>query len=120
MPAPDVSLYLDGELVAVARVAAGWWSRLRGLLGVRRFEHPAGLLIPRCSSVHSLGMSIAIDVLYLDDEFEVVKAVGRFKPWRMSLGGRRAKQTLELPAGTIERTRIARGRRLEVRRSSSD
>ena len=79
-------------LHAKVRGAAGGWSRLRRLLGGRRFEHPAGLLIPRCSSVHSLGMSIAIDVLYLDDEFEVVKAVGRFKPWRMSLGGRRAKQ----------------------------
>lgn len=120
MSAPDVPLYLDGELVANARVASSWWWRLRGLLGVRRFEHPAGLLIPHCSSIHSLGMSIAIDVLYLDDDFEVVKAVGAFKPWRISFGGRRAKQTLELPAGSIERAKIERGQRLEARPSSSD
>ena len=120
MTAPDISLHVDGGLIANARVAASWWPRLRGLLGVRRYEHPAGLLIPRCSSVHSFGMSMTIDVLYLDDGFEVVKAVAMFKPWRISFGGRGAKQTLELPAGTIERSQIERGQRLEARSSSSE
>ena len=119
MNAPDISLYLDDQLVADARIASSWWRRLRGLLGVRRYEHPAGLLIPQCSSVHSIGMSIAIDVLYLDDDFEVVKTVTVLKPWRISFGRRGAKQTLELPAGTIERVGIERGQRLEARSSSS-
>lgn len=118
MSASDVPLYINGELLANARVADSWWQRLRGLLGVRRFDHPDGLLIPRCSSVHSIGMSIPIDLLYLDQEFEVVKAVSEFKPWRISFGGRRAKQTLELPAGVLERAQIERGQRLEVRSSS--
>jgi len=48
-----LTLRADGELVAPARVARRLVSRTRGLIGARGFEPPDGLLIPRCSAVHS-------------------------------------------------------------------
>lgn len=108
------------ELIANARVADRWLLRLRGLLGVRTMAHPDGLLIPRCSSVHSIGMMVTIDLVYLNDEFEVTKVVSRLHPWRLSFGGRGTSQTLELPAGTVERLGLQPGEQLEVSSSTDD
>jgi len=100
-------------LVSNARIASGWFDRLRGLLGVRSMAHPDGLLITHCSSVYSFWMRMTIDVVYLNDGFEVTKVVSRLRPWRISFGGRCTSQTLELPAGTVESLGIAPGQRLE-------
>lgn len=114
MAAPHhVELRSGTALVSNARVAYDWFDRLRGLLGVRSLTHPDGLLITHCSSVHSFWMRMTIDVVYLDDDFEVKKVVSRLRPWRISFGGRRTSQTLELPAGTIESLGIAAGQSLE-------
>ncbi|MEE8422720.1 MAG: DUF192 domain-containing protein [Dehalococcoidia bacterium] len=101
-------------------MADRWLLRLRGLLGVRNIGHPDGLLIPHCSSVHSIGMTVTIDLVYLNDEFEVTKVVSRLKPWRVSFGGRRTSQTLELPEGTVERLGLQPGQQLEVSPSTDD
>ena len=42
-------------------------SRLLGLALLRREHAGAGLLIPRCRSVHTFGMRFPIDVLFLDE-----------------------------------------------------
>ena len=108
-----IELQSGVALVSNARIASGWFDRLRGLLGVRSMAHPDGLLITHCSSVHSFWMRMTIDVVYLNNDFEVTKAVSRLRPWRVSFGGRRTSQTLELPAGTVESLGIAPGQCLE-------
>jgi Flp pilus assembly protein protease CpaA len=72
------------------------------------------LLIPRCSSVHTFFMSIPIDIVYLNEEFEVVKVVAALRPWRFSVGGRAATQTLELPEGEAERLSLTAGQRIDA------
>jgi uncharacterized membrane protein (UPF0127 family) len=109
-----VTLRAAGELVAHARIADGLWSRTRGLIGVRALRRPDGLLIPRCSSVHTFFMSIPIDLVYLDEELEVVKVVAALRPWRFSFGGRAAAQTLELPAGEAARLSLTSGQRIDA------
>ena len=94
-------------------MARGTLERSRGLIGVREWRSPDGLLIPHCSSVHTWFMRVPIDVVYLDDEFEVVKVAPELKPWRLSLGGRGATQALELPAGEASRLGLTAGRKLE-------
>lgn len=47
------------------RVAAGPRSRLLGLAWLRREAAGEGLLIPRCSSVHTFGMRFALDIHFL-------------------------------------------------------
>ncbi len=109
-----VTLRADGELVAHARIADGLWSRTRGLIGVRALRRPDGLLIPRCSSVHTFFMSIPIDLVYLNEELEVVKVVAALRPWRFSFGGRAAAQTLELPDGEAARLSLMTGQRIDA------
>jgi uncharacterized membrane protein (UPF0127 family) len=84
-------------------VATGPRSRLLGLARLDRREAGAGLLIPRCSSVHTFGMRFALDLIFLDGDGRPV-AFRRAVPPRRLAGDRRAAAVLELPtAGPARR-----------------
>ncbi len=85
-------------------VADNFWTRLKGLIGVRNLPAGEGLLIAPCSSVHTMFMSIPIDVLHVDRESTVVAMVPAMAPWRVGPIVRRSRYVVELPAGTIART----------------
>jgi uncharacterized membrane protein (UPF0127 family) len=88
-------------IAAHVRRAATPWARLVGLMGRSDLPAGKGLHLLPCSSVHTWFMRFTIDVLYLDRDGRVVKAVPALRPFRWSWGGRRAHSVLELPAGTI-------------------
>lgn len=81
--------------------------RLRGLLGRGALEPGEGLLLPRTRSVHTCGMRLAIDAVFLDRNGAVLKVV-TMPPWRFA-GARRARAVLELAAGEAERLGIRPG-----------
>lgn len=78
-------------------VASSFRSRLRGLAWRDRSEAQPGLLIPRCSSVHTFGMRFALDVYFLDRS-GLVLSVRRRVPPRRLLWCRGAAAVLEIPA----------------------
>jgi uncharacterized membrane protein (UPF0127 family) len=78
-------------------VAKGFRTRLRGLSGIERSETGPGLLIPRCSSVHTFGMRFALDLYFLDREGRVI-AERRSVPPRRLVWQRGAAAVLEIPA----------------------
>jgi len=96
------------------RVADGRWSRLRGLLGTRSLAPGAGLWLRPSRQVHLLGMRYAVDLAFLDDERRVVRTVERLRPWRVSPHVEEATSVIELPAGTLARTRLRAGDRLAI------
>ena len=90
------------------------WTRLRGLLGTRRLETGHGLWLKPCRRVHMLGMRYPLDVVFLDDELIVVRAIPGLAPGRVSPRITRASSVLELPAGTLERAGLAEGARVAI------
>jgi uncharacterized membrane protein (UPF0127 family) len=78
-------------------VAVGFRARLAGLARLSRDRAGAGLLIPRCSSVHTFGMRFSLDLVFLD-EWGAPLAVYRNVPPRRCVGHRRAASVLELPS----------------------
>ncbi|HWA54018.1 MAG TPA: DUF192 domain-containing protein [Solirubrobacterales bacterium] len=80
------------------RLARGLRSRLLGLTGLDRTEAGAGLLIPRCSSVHTFGMRFALDLHFLDRNGHEVARRLAVAPRRFAFCGG-ASAVLELPAG---------------------
>ena len=90
------------------------WERMRGLLGREGLAPGEGLLIEHCSSIHMFFMRFAIDVVYLDAKWQVVKKVTELAPWRLS-GCLRACHTLELPADALERVELPLGYHLDLR-----
>jgi uncharacterized membrane protein (UPF0127 family) len=85
-----------GRLVPVA---TGFRSRLLGLSRLDRVEAGAGLLIPRCSSVHTFGMRFDLDLVFLDDQGRPL-AVRRRVPPRRFAREPDAAAVLEIPAET--------------------
>jgi len=74
------------------------FDRIRGLLLRPAPKAGAGLLIDRCAAVHTFAMSYPIDVVYLGEDYRVVRRVEQLQPWRMS-SCKGARMTLELAAG---------------------
>lgn len=96
------NLTRDSEVAARVRRADRPWSRLLGLLGRAKLAKDEGLLLTPCSSIHTFFMRFGIDVLYLDHNHVVVKAVHALRPFRFSACLRSARSVLELPVGVIE------------------
>ena len=85
--------------------------RKRGLLGVDTLQAGAGLWIAPCEAVHTFGMRMPIDVVFLDRAFRVRKLVSGLRPWRIAFA-LKACSVLELEAGAISRTETSIGDRL--------
>ncbi len=83
-----------------AKVARTFAERSRGLIGARGLPPGQGLLIEKCSAIHTFFMSFPIDAYFLDGENRLVKAVRGIRPWRPFVwGGWRAKKVLEVASG---------------------
>ena len=82
-----------------AEVAETFAERARGLIGRDGLPEGTGLLIPRCSCIHTCFMRFPIDATFLDGRGNVVRTVRNIRPWRLFVwGGFRAVQVLETPA----------------------
>ncbi|HMC49379.1 MAG TPA: DUF192 domain-containing protein [Solirubrobacterales bacterium] len=80
------------------RVALGPCARFLGLAHLNREEVGAGLLIPHCSSVHTLGMRLPLDLYFLGEYGEVVTVRREVGPRHLAFCAR-ARAVLEVPAG---------------------
>ena len=103
MPEPDLAPRLSRlPVTRVAgrevRLARGFRARLLGLAALDRGVAGGGLLIPRCSSVHTFAMRFALDLYFLDREGAVVATRLGVGPNRFAFCGG-ASAVLELPAG---------------------
>jgi uncharacterized protein len=77
-------------------VAEGFGARLLGLALLPADRAGPGLLIPRCSSVHTFGMRFALDLIFLAGSGEVLVARRAVPPGRI-VRCRGAESVLELP-----------------------
>jgi uncharacterized protein len=89
LPSPDLSIF---------PLAEDFRTRLRGLAWRWRSQAGPGLLIPRCSSVHTFGMRFELDVYFLDRDGRVLSARRRLPPRRV-VWHCGAAAVLEIPAG---------------------
>lgn len=64
-------------------VAETFRARLLGLAWLADLPDDCGLLIPRCSSVHTFGMRFALDVAFLDEGGAVLREMVAVPPRRV-------------------------------------
>jgi uncharacterized membrane protein (UPF0127 family) len=83
--------------------------RLVGLLPQSSLQPGEGLWIVPCREIHSVGMRLVFDALFLDRSLQVVHLMPMVKPWRVSPLIRAAHSVLELPAETIADTQTQIG-----------
>ncbi len=101
-------------LVDKGRKADNFFTRLRGLIGVKELPEGDGLYIVPANQVHTNFMSIPIDILYLDDDNRVMDYDESMKPYRFGRMRRGAHAVLELPAGAVQSYGVNKGDQLTV------
>ncbi len=95
----------NGRLLAEeGSLANTFLSRLKGWLGKKAMPEGEGLIIYPCTKVHSIGMKIVIDVLFLSRSNEIVYIIKQMSPNRISPHIKNAHYVIELPAGQVLRT----------------
>lgn len=87
--------------------------KARGLLFHSPLKPCQSLLLMHCSSVHTSWLDFRLDIVYLDQSFNIIKCIHSLKPWRISLC-LAARHTLELAEGTIQRYGISSGQQCHV------
>lgn len=107
---------LDRGLVIAARIRLAVTSvdRKKGLLGVSNLNRDDGLWICPCEAVHTFGMKMPIDVVFIDRK-------RRVRQIRQNLGSNRisfcfrAESVIELRAGALIATGTQVNDRLELK-----
>ncbi len=85
-------------------IAGNPFSRIKGLLGKKTFLTDHAIILEPCNSIHTFFMRFPIDVLFLDKDYKVIKALHNFHPNRVSLVYWSSMRVVELPAGKLNLT----------------
>ena len=107
----------DEGLVVAERVlfADGPLQRARGLLGRPPLDPGEALLIVGGGGqVHTFGLSYALDVLFVDREWRVIRATRGLRPRRITRWVGKTRYVIELRAGSVPAA-ISSGTRLMLR-----
>ncbi len=99
------------------RIADNFLLRLKGLLFTSSLSSGQGLYITPCQAIHMVGMTYAIDCVFMDNTGVVVGLCPEVKPWTLSPLFCQARGCIELPAGTIASTKTEVGDLVEIKRN---
>ena len=77
------------------------FSRLKGLIGRLKLRVDEGLwVVPSCG-VHTFGVLFPLDLIYLDENHQVIHTIEHFPSFRIAPLRTQATSVLELPTHTI-------------------
>lgn len=91
-----------------------FFQRAIGLLARTSMRPDEGIWIRGCRAIHTIGMRVAIDVIFVDRDSRVLRTVSDVRPNRLSLSCRDASGVLELGSGALRESDIMPGDRLEL------
>lgn len=97
------------QIAADVRRLHSPFSRMRGFIGRVRVGPQEGLWLDNCCAVHTMGMRVPLDLIFLDGRRRVVKALANVPPLRPAVYCRGARAVIELGAGAIARNDVLRG-----------
>lgn len=96
-----INVRTNETILEELQTADTFFSRFRGLMGVKALSKNTGLKIAPCNSVHCFFMRFPIDVIFLDKENRVVHIQKSMKPGSISPIIRKAKYVIEANADTF-------------------
>ena len=94
--------------------ADSFFTRFAGLMLRKKLPAATGLFLAPCNSVHMCFMRFAIDVVYLDKKYNIVKVVKNLPPWLGLSMCSKAWAVLEMTAGEAERCGLEVGKTLII------
>jgi len=93
-------------LAGRVRFARGWGERYVGLLTRAAVAADEGLWFERAHAVHTLGMRVAVDLIFVDAEGRVLRTDAGVRPGRLSVACAGAKGVVEMGSGFLAAARV--------------
>ena len=93
---------------------SSFFQRAIGLLARSELRRDEGAWITRCNAIHTLGMRVPIDVIFLDRHGRVVRVDSEVRPNRFALACRHAEAVIELGSGALRESDVLLGDYLEL------
>ena len=109
-----INLTKNQILVDEVLLSASFLKRLKGLLGYRSIGKNQAMILRPANSVHTCFMRFPIDVLFVDRNNIVLKAVSNMRPFRATGIYFKSAIVIELHAGIINSTQTAEGDCLQI------
>lgn len=96
--------------------ARSFFQRLTGML-TRKFSNELdGIVFFNCNAVHTFGMRFDLDIIFVDTvDNKIVSLHSNVAPWKIAKAGKPRCLTIELPAGSINKSSCKTGDILEFR-----
>ncbi|MBI2143951.1 DUF192 domain-containing protein [Candidatus Woesearchaeota archaeon] len=116
MPIKNVTR--NSIIASSSKIADSIMGRAVGLMFSRPTQKAMVLRFPRETviSLHTFFVFFPIDVILLDGNMRVVEVLKRMQPFTTYSAGRKARLVVEVPAGTIAKSRTRPGDRIAVLR----
>lgn len=111
---PVINLTKKTWLATKVRKADNFLTRLVGLLKRTHLGPEEALWLMPSKGIHTIGMKFPIDVVFLNKEFYVLGLISGMHPYRVSGVHMRGYSVIELPNGTIRKSRTEIGDQLEI------
>lgn len=101
-------------LATTVRKADSFMTRLIGLLKRNALGPEEALWLIPSKGIHTIGMKFPIDVIFLDKNSVVLEAISGLAPYRITAVRLRGHSILELPKGTVQKSRTEIGDQLDI------
>ena len=111
---PVINLTKQTWLATKVRKADNFLTRLIGLLKRTQLGPEEALWLMPSKGIHTIGMKFPIDVVFLNKRNEVVAVLSGMLPHRVSAIHLKSYSVIELPSGTIKKSRTEVGDQLEI------
>ena len=111
---PVINLTKQTWLATKVRKADNFLTRLVGLLKRSHLGPEEALWLMPSKGIHTIGMKFPIDVVFLTKDNQVVGLISGLAPYRVSAIHLRGYSVLELPNGTIRKSRTELGDQFEI------
>ncbi|MBM2802488.1 MAG: hypothetical protein HW419_381 [Deltaproteobacteria bacterium] len=111
---PVINLTKKTWLATKVRTADNFLTRLVGLLKRTNLGPEEALWLMPSKGIHTVGMKFPIDVIFLKRDCHVLGLISGMSPYRISSIHLTAYSVLELPNGTIRKSRTEIGDQLEI------
>ena len=98
-------------------IADSFLTRFAGLMFRKKLPAATGLFLAPCNSVHMCFMRFAIDVVYVDKDYKIIKVVKDLKPWIGLSMCSKAWAVLEMSAGEAERCGCEAGKEFIIEKN---
>jgi len=88
--------------------------RAVGLLARTTLRPDEGVWITSCRAIHTLGMRVSIDVIFVDNDGRVIRVASNVQPNRFALSCKGAQSVVELGSGALREVDVLPGDVLEL------